>query len=88
LLAAGLDGIEKGMTLEPEARGDIYQAGKVREVPKTLGEAAALMKDSKMLNAAFGEEVIEHYHHAATWEIEEQNRAVTDWELRRGFERA
>jgi len=88
LLAAGLDGIEKGMTLEPEAKGDIYQAGTVREVPKTLGEAAALMKGSEMLNAAFGAEVIEHYHHAAMWEIEEQNRVVTDWEVRRGFERA
>ena len=55
---------------------------------RALGEAAALMKGSEMLNAAFGAEVIEHYHHAAMWEIEEQNRVVTDWEVRRGFERA
>ncbi|MCC6000884.1 MAG: glutamine synthetase, partial [Pararhodobacter sp.] len=42
LLAAGLDGIEKGAELEPELRGDMYQAEAVREVPKTLREAADL----------------------------------------------
>jgi glutamine synthetase len=41
-----------------------------------------------MLRAAFGDEVIDHYHRAALWEIEEQDRVVSDWEVRRGFERA
>jgi glutamine synthetase len=88
LLAAGLDGIEKQMPLEPAATGDAYQAGAVREIPKTLGAAAAAMHGSAMLREAFGEAVIDHYHRAALWEIEEQNRVVTDWEVARGFERA
>ncbi|EEW25611.1 glutamine synthetase family protein [Rhodobacter ferrooxidans] len=88
LLAAGLDGIEQKMELEPEARGDIYQAGAVREIPKTLGEAAAALRESRMLRAAFGSEVVDHYCHAAEWEIAEQNRVVTDWEVARGFDRA
>ena len=88
LLAAGLDGIEKKMELEPVVSGDIYQAGEVREVPKTLGEAMALMEGSAMLKSAFGAEVVTHYARAARWEIEEQNRVVTDWEVARGFERA
>ena len=88
LLAAGLDGIEKKMALEPVVSGDIYQAGEVREVPRTLGEAMALMQGSAMLESAFGAEVITHYARAARWEIEEQNRVVTDWEVARGFERA
>ncbi len=41
-----------------------------------------------MLRAAMGDGVIDHYVHAARWEVEEFNRAVTDWELARGFERA
>lgn len=41
-----------------------------------------------MLRAAFGDDVIDHYHHAAMWEISEQDRVVMDWELMRGFERA
>jgi glutamine synthetase len=30
---------------------------------------------------------VDHYVHAARWEIAESDRAVTDWDLRRGFER-
>lgn len=88
LLAAGLDGIEKKMELEPEMKGDMYQAGAVREIPKTLREAAALMHGSYMLRAAFGPEVIDHYHHAAQWEISEMDRVVTDFEVARLLERA
>ncbi|MCT8330006.1 glutamine synthetase family protein [Albidovulum sediminis] len=87
LLAAGLAGIEQKMDLEPAISGDIYSARRVREIPKTLGEAADLMSKSKMLRAAFGDDVVDHYVHAAHWEISEQNRVVTDWELKRGFER-
>jgi glutamine synthetase len=88
LLAAGLDGIDRKMELEPEMRGDMYQAGMVREIPKTLREAAALMHGSAMLRAAFGADVIDHYHHAALWEISEMDRVVTDFEVSRLLERA
>ena len=88
LLAAGLDGIEKKMTLEPEAQGDIYSAGKVREIPRTLGAAAEALNGSTMLRAAFGDDVVDHYCHAAAWEVSEQNRVVTDWEVQRLLTRA
>ena len=88
LLAAGLDGIEQKMELEPEMRGDMYSAAGVREIPKTLREAAAMLHGSAMLRAAMGDDVIDHYHHAALWEIQEQDRVVTDFELSRLFERA
>jgi glutamine synthetase len=88
LLAAGLDGIERKLALEPPVTGDIYHAGAAREIPRNLREAARRMADSAMLRAAFGDAVIDHYHRALLWEIEEQDRVVTDWELRRGFERA
>ena len=41
-----------------------------------------------MLRSAFGDGVVDHYLHAARYEQEQFDRAVTDWELRRGFERA
>ena len=88
LLAAGLDGIEKKMVLEPESSGDMYQARKAREIPHTLRDAAALMVKSRMLREAFGGDVVDHYHHAAQWEISETDRVVTDFELRRLFEQA
>jgi glutamine synthetase len=88
LLAAGLDGIEKKMALEPEMRGDMYSAKGIREIPHTLREAADLLKDSAMLREAFGDDVVDHYHHAAQWEISETDRVVTDFERERLLERA
>ena len=88
LLAAGLEGIEKKLALEPEMRGDMYTAGGVREIPKNLREAADLLHGSAMLRTAFGDEVVDHYHHAAQWEISETDRVVTDFELQRLLERA
>ncbi|MBL8561420.1 MAG: glutamine synthetase, partial [Gemmobacter sp.] len=88
LLAAGLAGIEGKLPLEPEMKGDMYAAAGAREIPKTLGAASAALNRSAMLRAAFGDAVVDHYVHAAEWELAEQNRVVTDWERQRGFDRA
>jgi glutamine synthetase len=88
LLAAGLDGIERALPLEPEQKGDNYSAKGVREIPKTLREAAELADGSAWLRATFGDAVVDHYVHAARWEVAEADRVVTDWDLRRGLERA
>lgn len=88
LLAAGLDGIENALPLEPQLTGDAYAAENAREIPKTLDRAIAALDGSSMLRAAFGDGVVDHYRHAAEWELHEQTRIVTDWELARGFERA
>lgn len=88
LLAAGLAGIENKLELEPEMKGDMYAAQNAREIPKTLREAADRLLGSAMLRKAFGDDVVEHYHHAAQWEISETDRVVTDFELQRLLERA
>ena len=88
LLAAGIDGIENKRELEPAFVGDAYGGKDVREIPTTLRDAVAELDQSKMLRAAMGEDVIDHYVHAGRWEQYEQDRRVTDWEVRRGFERA
>ncbi|MCP4492199.1 MAG: glutamine synthetase [Gammaproteobacteria bacterium] len=88
LLAAGLDGIEKKLELEDEFSGNAYEAQSVREIPKTLRHATVALDESNMLRAAFGDDVIDHYVHAARYEQFEYDRRVTDWEVARGFERA
>ncbi len=88
LIAAGLQGIEDKLELEPMFTGDAYTGTKLREVHKTLRDAIAALKASKMLLAAFGQPVISHYVHTAEWEQFEYDRRVTDWELKRGFERS
>lgn len=87
LLAAGLDGIESGTELGPPFVGDAYRGRRLREIPRTLRDAAEAMRKSAMLRAAFGDGVVDHYHRAAMWEQEESDRVVTDWEVARGFER-
>lgn len=86
LIAAGIAGIDEKLELEPAFVGDAYQGKRLREVPKTLREATALMTKSKMLRAALGDDVVDHYVHTAEWEQSEYDRRVTDWELKRGFE--
>ena len=87
LIAAGLAGIEGEMDLEPPFAGDAYQSRRLREIPGTLRAATQALRRSKMLRAAFGDNVVDHYVHTAEWEQFEYDRRVTDWELRRGFER-
>jgi glutamine synthetase len=88
LLAAGIDGMERRRELEPEFSGDAYGAAGVREIPRTLRDAIAALDSSKMLRESMGDDVIDHYVHAGRWEQYEQDRRVTDWEVRRGFERS
>ncbi len=86
-LACGLHGIDNKLELEPQFAGNAYAAEKVREVPKTLREAVALLDKSTMLRAAFGDDVIDHYVHAGAWEQSEYDRRITDYERIRMFER-
>ncbi|HET7408752.1 MAG TPA: glutamine synthetase family protein [Paracoccaceae bacterium] len=86
-LAAGIAGIEQKLELEPMFSGDAY-AGEGREIPKTLRDAVAALDGSAMLRRAFGDDVVDHYVHAGSWEQAECDRSVTDWDLKRGFERA
>ncbi len=88
LLAAGLDGIERKLELEPELQGDMYTAEGLPEIPKNLRDAAKALDASMLLRNAFGNEVIDHYVHAAQWEVSETDRVVTDFELQRLLERA
>ena len=86
MLAGGLHGIREGLVLEPRFDGNAYASDKAR-VPPTLSQARELLLGSSMARAAFGDDVVEHYAHAAQVEMDAFNRAVTDWERIRGFER-
>ena len=88
ILAAGLHGVENELELEPEYRGNIYEAENVPDVPKTLRDALAALDNSKIMRAALGDNVVDHYVHAGKWEQLEYDRRVTDWEVLRNFERA
>jgi glutamine synthetase len=75
------------MELEKPREGDSYE-GEGDFIPETLKDARKALNKSEMLRQAFGEEVIDHYVRAADWEIEDFHRVVTDYEVKRGFERS
>ena len=87
LIAAGLDGVEQGMELEPAYEGNAYVSDDKPRVPSTLREARELLAGSAVARAAFGDEVVDHYVNMADVEIADYDAAVTDWERIRGFER-
>lgn len=87
-IAAGLDGIENQLELEPEFSGDAYETSNIREIPTTLRAALEKLDNSSLLRQVMGDAVIDHYLHTGRWEQFEYDRRVTNWELWRGFERA
>ena len=86
IIAAGLDGIERGLELEPAFEGNAYVADAAR-VPDSLARAVQLWEESDWVRQTFGEEVQAHYARMGRVELEAFGRAVTDWERYRGFER-
>jgi glutamine synthetase len=85
LIAAGLDGVDRGLDPGPPLEGNAY-ASDAPQVPATLREA----HDRWLLGPArdfFGDEVADHYANMARVELEAFDSAVTDWERFRGFER-
>lgn len=86
MLAGGLKGIEEELTLEDELVGNAYASDRAR-VPATMAEARDLFAGSALARKALGDEVVDHYVNMADVELAAYNATVTDWELRRGFER-
>ena len=86
MVAGGLHGIENELPLEDELVGNAYTSGRP-QVPRTMLEARERFAGSAIARAALGDEVVDHYVNMADVELAAYNAAVTDWELRRGFER-
>jgi glutamine synthetase len=87
LVAGALHGLDNELELEPEFVGNAYDDATAARVPSTLREAERLWAGSDVARAAFGADVVGHYGNMAQVELAAFDAAVTDWELRRGFER-
>ncbi len=84
---AGLEGIEKRIEPPPIFEGDIYAAAQLPRVPSSLREATERFEQSEFAKRTFGADVVEHYAHFYRSEQEAYDKAVTDWERQRYFER-
>src|SRR5215472_10159420 len=86
MIAAGLAGIDNELSLEEAFGGNAY-IDDGPKVPHTLHAALELWENSALAKQAFGGDVVDHYANYARVELAAFDAAVTDWELRRGFER-
>jgi glutamine synthetase len=86
MIAGGLYGVEQGLPLPPEVSGNAYRSD-LPTVPRTLSDAREAFTGSAVARDVFGDAVVDHYTNMADVELAAFEAAVTDWELRRGFER-
>ncbi|MEO8423729.1 MAG: glutamine synthetase family protein [Actinomycetota bacterium] len=86
-IAAGLAGVDRGDQPPAPIGGDGYGVDAPRG-PVDLGHAVDLFAESKVAEVALGEGVHRHLLALARHEFDASRRAVTDWDRRRGFERA
>ena len=86
MVASGIDGIERGLELEPAFGGNAYASGAER-VPASLLEALELWEGSEWVRETFGADVVDHYANMARVELDAFGRSITDWERYRSFER-
>ena len=90
MIAAGLDGVEKGMTLADPVEESLFEmdaatikAKGIRELPGTLGEAIAELEADPIICEALGDHVLSHFLEAKRAEWDEYRTQVSDWEVDR-----
>lgn len=93
MLAAGLEGIEKGYELPPEASDNIYEmtekersAAGITTLPEDLNEAIKLAEKSELMHKALGEHVFEYLLRNKRSEWDSYKAQVTEYELKRYLE--
>jgi len=87
VVAAGLDGIDRGLDCGDPYLGNAYTGDDVQRIPWNIAEAIGLFQDSTFAREALGEGVHQHLLHQVSDEWRSFNNTVTEWELRRNFER-
>ncbi|NOZ28535.1 MAG: type I glutamate--ammonia ligase [Chloroflexi bacterium] len=87
MLAAGLDGIRKGMEPPPPAEENLYEIDSTRSrlqmMPGSLEEALAELEKDEVIQAALGHHIFERFMEAKRIEWEEYRVSVSQWELER-----
>ena len=87
VLAGGLYGIRHELPLGDPFVGNGYTAPDIPRIPSTIVEAIHLWEHSEIARECFGDDVHHHILTMAKGEWAAFNHAVTDWELRRYWER-
>ena len=87
-LAAGLDGIEKGLTPPDEITENIFamdeatrDAKGIKSLPGSLKAAVDALKDDELICEALGDHVVSHYTEGKYAEWDAYRTHVSNWEI-------
>lgn len=87
-LAAGLDGIERGLEAPPEITENIYAMNRaarhehdIHSLPADLREAIHAFEADELLTSTLGKHIVSQYVEGKRREWEEYRTVVTDWEI-------
>ena len=86
VIAAGLDGIEKGLKLGEPISGTNGGAEHIARTPRTLIETTRIFEKSAIARDWLGDGFVDHFAATRDWEWRQWLDGVTDWELKRYFE--
>ncbi len=92
MLAAGLDGIEKGYELPADVTDDVYEMSAeqreecgITQLPESLNAAIEAMEKSELMRDTLGDQVFEWFIRNKRQEWHEYRTRVTPWELESGL---
>jgi len=87
VIAAGLDGVEKGLKLTaPPITGTNVGGEHIPRAPRTLIETTRIFQQSTIARDWLGDGFVDHFAATRDWEWRQWLDAVTDWEMKRYFE--
>ncbi len=90
MIAAGLDGVENGLSLADPVEESLFEMDAsriaekgIRELPGTLGEALEELERDEVIREALGDHIFDHYVDAKRSEWDEYRTQVSAWEVDR-----
>lgn len=87
VIAAGLDGVEKGLKLTtPPITGTNVGGEHIPRAPRTLIETTRIFEKSTIARDWLGDGFVDHFAATRDWEWRQWLDAVTDYEMKRYFE--
>ncbi len=94
MLAAGLDGIKRNMTVPKPVEEDIYHLSeadraekRIASLPRNLYEALQEFRRSELMKSVLGDHIFTRYYEAKMKEWDEYRIQVTKWEVEKYLER-
>jgi glutamine synthetase len=92
IIAAGMDGIDRGLELPPPVNKNIFKLTakerlklQIKDLPGNLFQALTFLKEDRVLQEALGPHIYNHFIKIKEAEWLEYSTQVTDWDWKKYF---